>query len=137
MRVKLLARIVALSIVTTSCATAQSSSLLGLSVGLVVGAGAGAAAGQANHTETKSAAIGAAVGAALGALMGYLAHRDQTSKAKLSAEPQDYGPPPSLTKPVVRRVWVPDKVESDKLVRGHFIYVLEKPSGWTVNDDHD
>lgn len=38
---------------------------------------------------------------------------------------------PSLTAPKVRRVWVPAKIEGDKYIDGHYMYVIEKTSTWS------
>jgi len=40
---------------------------------------------------------------------------------------------PKLTKPIVRKVWVPPTIEDGgKTYReGHFIYVLDKESAWS------
>lgn len=38
---------------------------------------------------------------------------------------------PSLTAPKVRRVWVPAKIEGDKYIDGHYMYVIEKTSSWS------
>jgi hypothetical protein len=38
---------------------------------------------------------------------------------------------PSLTMPKVRKVWVPDKIESDKYIEGHWMWVLERTSTWS------
>ena len=118
-----------------SCATSQDSVLLGAGVGATTGAAFGAAAGQGNHNELRAGAVGAATGAAFGALMGYLKHRTDTEQAVKTALPIDAAPPPSLTKPEVRKVWVPDQVDGDKLVRGHFVFILEKGSVWR-DDSH-
>lgn len=38
---------------------------------------------------------------------------------------------PVITAPSVRRVWVDDKIEGDKYIQGHYIYIIEKGSKWT------
>jgi hypothetical protein len=35
---------------------------------------------------------------------------------------------PGLTSPEVRAIWVPDKIENDQFVSGHYIYVIQKPA---------
>ncbi len=37
---------------------------------------------------------------------------------------------PSLTTPEVRRVWIEPKIESDRYVEGHFVYVIDRPAVW-------
>lgn len=39
--------------------------------------------------------------------------------------------PPSLTSPEVNRVWVPDSIEGEKYIMGHWIYVIKKTSVWS------
>ena len=118
-----------------SCASTKDSVLLGVGVGASTGAAFGAAAGQADHNELRAGAVGAVTGAAFGGLMGYLAHQARADRAAESKPPSDGAPPPSLTKPVVEKVWVPDQVDGDKLVRGHFIYLIQKGSVWR-DDSH-
>jgi len=38
---------------------------------------------------------------------------------------------PSLTAPMVSRVWVPDKIEGDKYIEGHYMWILEKTTSWS------
>lgn len=38
---------------------------------------------------------------------------------------------PVLTMPKVRKVWVPDKIESDKYIEGHWVWILERTSTWS------
>lgn len=39
---------------------------------------------------------------------------------------------PKLTKPVVRKIWVPDKIEDDGLTMtgGHWKYFIDKGASW-------
>lgn len=122
-------------IVLSACATTRDSILAGIGVGAALGAGVGAAAGQPQGNELRAGAVGVVSGAAFGALMGYLAHKEDERRAAARPLPGEDGPLPALTKPVIRRVWVPDRVEEDKLIRGHFVYVIERQSEWTKTDD--
>ena len=36
-----------------------------------------------------------------------------------------------LTAPKVRKVWIPEKIENDKFIEGHYMWVLEKTSSWS------
>ncbi len=38
---------------------------------------------------------------------------------------------PSLTLPKVRKVWVPEKIEGDKYIEGHWMWVLERTTTWS------
>ena len=39
---------------------------------------------------------------------------------------------PGLNGPEVRRVWTPDKIEGNKLIKGHYIYIIKKNSTWRL-----
>jgi hypothetical protein len=115
------------------CSTLKESTWLGVGIGSVVGAGFGAAAGSSRGKESKGAVTGAAVGAALGGLMGFLDHKERAKKQKMKLK-TGFGPSgdktPFLTKPQVQRVWVPEKIEGDKYIEGHWLYVIDRPSVW-------
>lgn len=38
---------------------------------------------------------------------------------------------PSLTAPKVRKVWVPEKIDGDKFIEGHYMWILEKTTSWS------
>lgn len=38
---------------------------------------------------------------------------------------------PALTTPTVRKVWVPEKIEGDKYIEGHWMWVLERTTTWS------
>lgn len=38
---------------------------------------------------------------------------------------------PALTAPKVRKVWVPEKIEGDKFIEGHYMWILEKTTSWS------
>lgn len=38
---------------------------------------------------------------------------------------------PSLTAPKVNKIWVPDKIEGDKYIEGHYMWILEKTTSWS------
>ena len=116
------------------CSTLKESTWLGVGIGSVVGAGVGAAAGSPRGNENRGAMTGAAVGAALGGLMGFLDHKERAKKEALkigSGHGTSNSEAPFLTKPKVQRVWVPEKVEGDKYISGHWMYVIERPSLWS------
>ncbi|MCX6126036.1 MAG: hypothetical protein NTV34_14990 [Proteobacteria bacterium] len=120
----------AVALASSSCTTMRDSILLGIGTGAAAGAGFGAGVGQAEHNEVRSSFVGALTGAVFGGVIGFLAHKEKVAKESVRTIAGDKSAPPSLTKPVVRRVWVDDKVEGEKLVRGHWLYILEKNSEW-------
>jgi uncharacterized protein YcfJ len=129
--------LILLSVSSTSCKTAQDSSLLGAGFGAVLGGGAGAAIGKNFDDEAKGAAVGIAAGAALGGLAGYLEHTD---RVKSHFQSQFHTPSnsdsPALTVPQVRRLWVPDRIEGQKYIRGHFVYSIDRQSNWRMKGKH-
>lgn len=113
----------------SGCATMKDSMLVGGAVGATAG---GFVGNQASNHDAKGTAIGALIGAATGTLFGYLGHKDQKRReeerqAQLNAI---QGKPkyPSVSTPQVRAVWVPDKIENDQFISGHYIYVIDKPA---------
>lgn len=38
---------------------------------------------------------------------------------------------PSLTAPKVSKVWVPERIEGDKYIEGHYMWILEKTTSWS------
>jgi uncharacterized protein YcfJ len=108
----------------------EKSTVLGAVIGGTVG---GLIANSANDHRGDSTAIGAAVGAGLGGLIGYSAYKDKEKKEQqktLQQNPFD-SKTPSLTAPKVRRVWVPAKIEGERYIDGHYMYVIEKTSAWS------
>lgn len=128
-----LALLLILSLTVDGCATMKSNTFIGATVGATAGAVTGTVIGAPYHSGTGTL-IGAASGAAIGALIGYLtqpkaAADSQGPDAKaMKLEPGD----PAFTSPEVRRVWVPDKIEGNKFIKGHFMFVLERSSVWTM-----
>jgi hypothetical protein len=101
-------------------------------MGATAGGLTGTVVGAPYHTATGML-IGTASGAALGALIGLLTEPKKTvsqesDKPTASTDLTD----PSFTSPEVRRVWVPDKIDGTKYIKGHFMYVLERGSVWTM-----
>lgn len=39
---------------------------------------------------------------------------------------------PLLTKPKVKKIWVPEKIEGDKFIEGHWMWVLERTTSWSL-----
>lgn len=125
---ELKAALLILPLLLNACATAPQSSALGAAIGGV----AGGIIGQNHSQNSQGTAVGLAVGAGLGALMGYLAYKDKAAKPpkdeSLKKIEEQF---PALTKPKLRAVWVPDKIEGNKYIRGHYIYVIEDAGSWS------
>lgn len=125
--------LITITTVTTllmGCSTMRDSLLLGGTMGAAAG---GLVGNQASNHDAKGTAIGAATGAAFGALFGYLGHKEEKRKeqerqAQANALKGSKPKYPSVSTPEVRAIWVPDKIENDQFVSGHYIYVIDKPA---------
>lgn len=121
-----------ISILFVSCASVEKSTTLGAVVGGIAG-GLIANSTANKNQRNQSTLTGAVIGAGIGALAGYSAFKEKQKKereATLQQNPME-SKTPSLTAPKVRRVWVPAKIEGQTYVDGHYIYVIEKTSGWS------
>jgi len=113
-----------------SCASIERSTLLGAATVGALGSGIGLAA----EKSAGSAFIGLGIGAIVGAAMGFATHKEQESKRGQLVNPlitkdfKDNVPP--ISTPEVRRVWVPAKVDGNKYVEGHFIFVIDRQAVW-------
>lgn len=117
-----------LTLTLNACATAPRSALLGATIG----AATGGLIGQSQSQNSQGATVGLAIGASFGALLGYLAYKNKEvnpSKAEFLKETEEQFP--ALTKPRLRAIWVPDKIEGSKYIRGHYIYVIEDVGSWS------
>jgi hypothetical protein len=115
----------------SACATAPRSILLGAGSGVVVGGGTGYAIGQ----DGAGAAIGAATGALTGGILGYLLHKGSEKDAPrpvMGPEDEKY---PFLTRPEVRTLWVPDTVEGNRYIEKHRVFVIEKNTSWSKDNE--
>lgn len=110
---------------------------MGMAAGGATGAAMGTMVGHSHKKEIQGGAIGALTGAAFGGLFGYLNFKqDQKERAELEAKSKN-APPPSLLRPEVRKIWVPDKIEGDRYIKGHDVYIIDRPAVWRSEDDSD
>lgn len=127
---KNLAKII-VPLMLTSCSTVEKSIGLGAAIGGTAGGAIGNRDGSYNRD--KATMQGAAIGAILGGLIGYAAHKDKSKTQSPNIEKVGLEPKaPSLTAPRVRRVFVPARIEGDRYIDGHYEYVIEKTSGWSM-----
>ena len=130
---KLLVSLIIIPFLFVGCATARDSMLLGASMGAAAG---GSMGNVSTEHSPKGTAIGALIGAALGAAFGYLGHKDYQQKEGLrqamsngTEKPKD----PKISEPRYRSIWVPDKIEGDRYIQGHRIFIIEDTGKWTTN----
>lgn len=118
----------------SSCATLKSNTFIGAAIGASAGAVSGTVIGAPNHSATGTL-IGAASGAALGALIGYITEPKTPSSSSSTASNLNLSEDtdPKFSTPEVRRVWVPDQIDGNKYVKGHYMYILERGSVWTMH----
>jgi len=114
----------AMAVALSGCATTTQSTLLGAAVGGAVGGGLG----QASSQNSQGTILGLAIGAGVGSLIGYFAHKGKEKGQK--ADPVD-SEIPSLTKPKIRSLVVPDSIEGNKYIKSHRVYILEDPGSWS------
>jgi len=120
-----------LAVQLSSCATNRESILAGAGVGAGVGALVG---GQvSSNKKPEDVMIGSVTGALFGGLLGYLGFQDRVhSEAKTNAKMNM--PPINIDErvvpPVVRRVWVPEKIKDDNLIEGHYQWIIERHGIW-------
>jgi hypothetical protein len=55
-----------------------------------------------------------------------------TTKGKITTEAADDSGTPKFSNAEVRRVWVPDKIDGNKYIKGHYMYLIERGSVWTM-----
>ena len=114
----------------SGCASIERSTLLGAVTAGALGTGIGLAA----EKSVGSALIGLGIGAIFGGAMGYAAHKEQEAKRGefitplISKDFKEQVPP--ISTPEVRRVWMAPKIESNRYIDGHFIYVIDRPAVW-------
>lgn len=124
--------LIILSIYLSACASVERSTILGAVLGGTIGGLIGNSNGHDGRRE-QSTLVGAAIGTGLGSLIGYSSYKEEQKKQReqtLKQNPLE-SRTPFLTAPKVRRVWVPAKIEGDKYVDGHYMYVIEKTSTWS------
>jgi len=118
----------------SNCSTTAKSTWLGAGIGTVAGGLIGAAIGQngSHDDQNKAIAIGAVAGGLVGGLVG---SQSPTTQSKAQSTPKLDGSdpqPPFLKSPVVRRIWIEDKIDGSgtKYETGHWLYLIEKQSSW-------
>lgn len=129
-RISFLGALLAL-VFTSGCATTPQSVLFGAGVGAAAGLGTGLVIGQ----DATGAAIGAATGALAGSVIGFLFHKGKEKDQAPSSKMPDAEKYPFVTRPEVRTIWVPDAVEGNRYIERHRVFVIEKNSSWSKDND--
>jgi len=120
-----------LLLLLSGCASTRDSILLGAGMGAIAG---GSVANLATNHSREGTGIGAITGASFGALLGYLGHKENERKDRaIGAATRSSEKPkaPRLTAPSYRSIWVPDKIEGDRYIEGHRVFIIEESGKWT------
>lgn len=64
-------------------------------------------------------------------MMNGCSSMNKSNQNQLSSSNKIDNKSPSLTTPKVRKVWVPEKIEGDKFIEGHWMWVLERTTTWS------
>jgi uncharacterized protein YcfJ len=99
-------------------------------VGGILGAGIGTALGHQVDGTDQSRIIGALVGAGIGTLIASTAGSNTSEKTSQKPNKPIEDEFPELSSPKLRSIWVPDKIEGNKYIKGHQIYIIEDPGTW-------
>lgn len=114
----------------SGCASMERSVLLGAAAGGAMGTGVGLGV----EKSAGSALIGLGIGAIVGGVMGFGAHSAEENKRAQwltpAASKEFKDKVPGMSTPEVRRVWVPEKIEGNKYIEGHYIYVIDRGAVW-------
>ncbi|MCB0415383.1 MAG: hypothetical protein KDD50_13690 [Bdellovibrionales bacterium] len=116
------------------CASLNDSLIAGATLGAATGGlmGNSQGTGSDRHRSTNN---GLLIGAALGAGIGYLAYKSKKDKKaqqqQQSLMKDSKESTPLLTRPKIKRVWVEDKIQGQRLIRGHWEYIIEEQSTWS------
>jgi len=129
----------------SSCSTMKESMILGTSTGLATGVAAGSIIKSSNKDKARLTA--GIIGAGIGAISSYFIHKGVKAKEAqvrrntlfnldkfgVSSIPKFNGKlPRSITKPIVKEQWVDTKVEGQKLIEGHRVWIIEENSKWNI-----
>jgi hypothetical protein len=114
---------------TSGCASMGNSMLLGGGIGAATGTGVGLAA----FGHAKGTLISAATGAAVGTFLGWLLHKKDNKDLQVSDPSGSLKPGelPFLTRPDVRKVWIPDAIDGNRYIQGHSVFLIERGSVWS------
>ncbi len=64
-------------------------------------------------------------------ISGCTSMKSKSIDSKNSSSNKDELKSPTLTAPKVRKIWVPEKIEGDKFIEGHYMWILEKTTSWS------
>jgi hypothetical protein len=65
-------------------------------------------------------------------LVGAVACSNSQKRNSASNAPEEFNP--KLTRPEVRKVWVPDRISGEEYESGHWKFLIQKNSSWAKED---
>ncbi len=142
--------ILTIALLLASCSTMRKTLVAGAAVGATTGTFAGATAARKDKKE--AALKGALIGGLLGAVMGWFTHkrlekRDYKTRRELLLKLERLGSPskklqsqgdlgPSLSEPVVDSEWRDARIEGNKLIEGHRVWIIKENPQWVPSGDN-
>lgn len=113
------------------CASMKDSLITGTSIGLLTGASIGNAQGDGD-SRNRTTNNGAMFGALIGAGIGYLGHKSKLKELEKTNASTNKGKStgPLLTQPKVKKIWIEDKVQGKRFIKGHWEYIIQEQSVW-------
>ena len=135
-----------IALLLSSCSTMKRSLITGAITGTTTGTFAGAMVARKDKKEASLK--GAFIGGILGLGLSWLAHkglekRDHKTRKELLLELERFGDKkpkakgksgPSLSGPVVDSEWVETKVEGNKLIEGHRVWMIKENPQWVPKE---
>lgn len=113
--------------ILSGCASTKEGTLSGAAIG----GATGVVIGNQHKNKKKARLIGGATGAGLGGLIGYLASNDKNKKKQNTKKGVIPKMTPMLTKPKVRMYFEPDKIQGNRYIEGHRVWIIESTPTWT------
>ncbi len=125
-----------LSLVLAGCASLEKSVGLGAGIGAATGLGAGYAA----KFNLKGKVVTTVSGALIGGFIGYLLQGRKFSEEALRSP--SAGPPSPLDRPSLKdaetdTIWVPHKIEGQKLIEGHRLFIIKSQPTWQLPEEEE
>ncbi len=119
--------------ILASCATLKTTPAIGGSIGATVGALTGTMIGSQYKKPITGSLIGAGTGTLLGILTGSFFTPEEKKVEPIPTQKEltlNTENTPAILKPEVKLINIPDKIEGNKYIKGHDVYILEKGNAW-------
>ena len=113
------------------CASMKESLITGTSIGLLTGAAIGNTQGEGD-SRNRTTNNGAMLGSLIGAGIGYLGHKGKLKELqkRSASSNKEKNMGPLLTQPKIKKIWIEDKVQGKRFIKGHWEYIIQEQSVW-------